>query len=783
MRPRDWRVRTKLIVVLVVPALAFVAVAGLLTSVSVRQAVALGETADQVALGRQVAALVHDVQFERDWAVGRVAALGGREVSREDLAGELAAARESVDTSAAVFVEAAGPLRGRPGLAARLDEAIAALEELAVVRAGTDDGWLHQEAVFDGYSRAIGALLALLEPPTEAQEPTRGVRELAEAKELRSQVRGQVHAVTSAGRFTGQADELRDTGAQQRAALDRFRAVADPQQAARYDGVVRGQAVAATARLEASVLEQTDAEALRGVDADRWWSAASTELELVREVEVALLAEVLASVEQARDDQWRQTALVTAGALIILALSLLISVGIGRSIGSALRLLHEQAMTVAQVRLPELLRRLRKQTTALPSVDDVEPIAAGGADEVGDVANAFTEVHRAAVGLAAAQAQMRRNVSTIYQHLARRSQVLVERQLELLDDLERDEAEPKRLESLFQLDHLATRQRRNNESLLVLANADTARRYDQPIPLHAVVVAAIAEIERYQRVRDDVTGEIHVVGHAVADLVHLLAELLDNATAFSDPESTVTVYGHAGAYGAEITITDSGIGMSSDALAEANDVLADPPLIDVAASERMGLVVVGHLAARHRVTVRLTDMGPGTRATVWLPSQLLTGPATALPVPDPHQSEPDQPTHPRAHRPPVRAEDVLGPAEAPRQAGNVWWARPEQLAAAASPASWQPRTRAAAPPAPPLVPQATRTSASGLPVRVPQAQLPAGLGGETPTRAAVTDQDPEEVGGTLAALYGGVARAESELGGDAPTEEIAIVRKDRSDEP
>src|SRR5690606_24120950 len=304
---------TKLIVVLVVPALAFVAVAGLLTSVSVRQAVALGETADQVALGRQVAALVHDVQFERDWAVGRVAALGGREVSREDLAGELAA----------------GPLRGRPGLAARLDEAIAALEELAVVRAGTDDGWLHQEAVFDGYSRAIGALLALLEPPTEAQEPTRGVRELAEAKELRSQVRGQVHAVTSAGRFTGQADELRDTGAQQRAALDRFRAVADPQQAARYDGVVRGQAVAATARLEASVLEQTDAEALRGVDADRWWSAASTELELVREVEVALLAEVLASVEQARDDQWRQTALVTAGALIILALSLLISVGIG----------------------------------------------------------------------------------------------------------------------------------------------------------------------------------------------------------------------------------------------------------------------------------------------------------------------------------------------------------------------------------------------------------------------------------------------------------------------
>jgi signal transduction histidine kinase len=544
---------------------------------------------------------------------------------------------------------------------------------------------------------------------------------------------------------------------------------------------VRGQAVATAARLENALLAQTTATGLRGVDAERWWSAATTELELVRAAEIALLADVLTGIERARADQWRQTGLVTGVTLAILALSLLTSAGIGRSMGTSLRRLHARAMDVAHVQLPDLLARLRQPATPLPRVDQVTRTAAagqdgaGGADEVGEVARAFTEVHRAAVGLAVEQARMRRNVGTIFVHLARRSQVLVERQLELLDDLERDETEPDRLKNLFRLDHLATRQRRNNDSLLVLADADTVRRYDLPTPLHGAAVAAVSEIEAYERVHDRVTAEERVAGHAVADLVHLLAELLDNATTFSEPHTIVTVAdqrwtGPDGETGIALVVTDAGIGMSAEALAAANALLAAPPPIDVATSERMGLVVVGHLAARHGIQVRLEDTSPGVRATVWLPGHMLTAPLDALPaLPG---------GDPPAHRTPVRPEDVPGGPQPPARPGpdNLWWARPDEQPAPPT------RTRGLPPPPPQAVNGRTRTN--GLPIRTPLAQLPAGrAAAPLPPPAPLVHQDPDQAGAALSALYRGVRQAQSELDGEPPTQEFKPIEKDHRDEP
>jgi len=262
-------------------------------------------------------------------------------------------------------------------------------------------------------------------------------------------------------------------------------------------------------------------------------------------------------------------------------------------------------------------------------------------DEIGEVATAFTAVHRSAVRLAAEQAMMRRAVNAMFVNLARRSQTLVERQLRLLDTLEAAETDPDQLSNLFRLDHLATRMRRNDENLLVLAGGDGSRRWPEPVSLAAVVLAAMAEIEQYPRIRHDVTGDVHVVGHAVADVVHLLAELLENATAFSPPDSTVTVTGwrgddrsgspaegaHPTGSGVTLVIQDHGIGMTADSVGAANQRLARPMAIDVAASERMGLVVVGHLAARHRIAVELRGSTEGVTAYVWLPGQLLAQPS------------------------------------------------------------------------------------------------------------------------------------------------------------
>ncbi len=211
-------------------------------------------------------------------------------------------------------------------------------------------------------------------------------------------------------------------------------------------------------------------------------------------------------------------------------------------------------------------------------------------------------------------------------NLARRSRLLVERQLRLLDEMEREERDPDRLAALFQLDHLAARLRRNDENLLVLAGGQVRKRVDDDdpgLPLDGVVLAALSEVESYHRIRSDVEDSTPVNGHAAPDLIHLLAELFDNATAFSPPDSPVSVTCQSDETGMTVRITDEGIGLAPGALMEANALLKMPPDLNIAASERMGLVVVSHLAARHQLRVTLSSSSAGTSANVRIPSDLL----------------------------------------------------------------------------------------------------------------------------------------------------------------
>jgi hypothetical protein len=246
-------------------------------------------------------------------------------------------------------------------------------------------------------------------------------------------------------------------------------------------------------------------------------------------------------------------------------------------------------------------------------------------DEIGKVARAFDQVHREAVRLAGNEALLRGNLNAMFISLSRRSVPLIERLARMIDSLEQNEDDPDRLSNLFSMDHLVTRMRRNSENLLVLAGEEPVRKWSEPVPLADVARAATSEIEQYSRVVLNIQPGIAVSGQAAADVVHLLAEIIENATMFSPRDTPVHVSGQeVSSGGVLIEVRDSGVGVSPPRLSEMNWRLDNPPLIDVSVSRHMGLFAVSRLAARHGVRVRLRPVSPqGLSALVWLPGNLV----------------------------------------------------------------------------------------------------------------------------------------------------------------
>ncbi len=310
--------------------------------------------------------------------------------------------------------------------------------------------------------------------------------------------------------------------------------------------------------------------------------------------------------------------------LVVLLVVLAAALAVARSVVGPLRRLRAGALDIASTQLPERVKLLTESPDETASME-VAPINVASRDEIGEVARAFDQVHSEAVRLAGEQALLRSSFNAMFVNLSRRSQSLIERLARMIDNLEQTEADPDRLGSLFSMDHLVTRMRRNSENQLLLAGHENPRKWSDPVPLADVARAAISEIEQYNRITLNIPMGIAVVGVAVSDVAHLLAELLENATIFSSKDTVILVsMQELSSGGVLIEIADKGIGVSEGRLADMNWRLDNPPTVDVSVSRHMGLFAVARLAERHRVRVRLRPAQPeGLSALVWLPDSVI----------------------------------------------------------------------------------------------------------------------------------------------------------------
>lgn len=434
--------------------------------------------------------------------------------------------------------------------------------------------------------------------------------------------------------------QLGESETRRASAIDEFRAAATPHQRFDYDNLYFQPDVSARETSLRTVLS-TQGGTSAGLSLAEWESVSQAELGALDGLETHMEAHLRDTTEGLHDNASNTAGLGSVLLLSAMLVAGLIVVVVAHQLLGSLAALRRSALDAANRQLPRAVAEIRSgSTTRTPPKVEIETN-----EEVGQVARAFDNVQTQAVNLAAEQAELRKSYSDSFVNVSRRSQSLLERQLRLFEQLERDEQDPDQLATLFQLDHLATRMRRNNENLMVLAGTDLTRRFTRPASPADLIRAAVSEIEHYPRVIVHPLPRTRIVGYVANDLVRLFAELLDNAANFSAPHTNVTVNGQLSKDGTfEFDIVDSGIGMDDVELEAANDSLNDDREIDVSVSRRMGLFVVGRLASRHRIAVRLEHGadGLGTRAAVSLPQELLLhGSTKHAPAPAQAESSPD----------------------------------------------------------------------------------------------------------------------------------------------
>ncbi|MET8130847.1 nitrate- and nitrite sensing domain-containing protein [Streptomyces sp. NPDC005251] len=514
------------------------------------------------------------------------------------------------------------------GTAERLTSLLDALDGISSLRSGIEDGTVNRVQALGLYNRLIDPCYVLMAnlhvvDDVELDKEGRALVNVSRARELLSREDALLGSALVAGHIT--RDELRDLSdlvAQRTLLYDISLPLLPSSERDRFERYWRNAGTGPLRVAEQAVAAST-AGSPSGVTAKSWDGAAGH-----------VLAELGDLEDRAGDhyrDRVRPVAMgvilqaVVAGVvgLIALLISLVMSVRIGRSLIRDLRRLRLEAHEASGVRLPSVMRRLSAGEQV--DVETEVPRLEYDRNEIGEVGQALNTLQRAAVEAAVKQSELREGVSEVFVNLARRSQVLLHKQLTLLDTMERRTEDTDELADLFRLDHLTTRMRRHAEGLVILSGAAPSRQWRKPVQLMDIVRAAVAEVEDYERVEVRRLPRVALTGPAVADLTHLVAELLENATVFSPPHTAVHVVGERVANGFTLEIHDRGLGMAAEALLDANLRLAETPEFELSDTDRLGLFVVSRLAQRQNVRVSLQPSPyGGTTAVVFMPDALLT---------------------------------------------------------------------------------------------------------------------------------------------------------------
>ncbi|MFE0641977.1 nitrate- and nitrite sensing domain-containing protein [Streptomyces sp. NPDC058877] len=627
LRPRT--VRAKIVSLLMVPVVSLLALWGFATVTTAQGVVALrhAQRVDE-EVHQPVLAALNALQDERRAAARQVAAPGATRATelRERIRRtDAAVGRLRLDPTHTV-----GDAGGLPGdVAARVNTFVRTAEGLAGLRTAALDGRADWDRAYGAYTEAVTAAFAVSGALTRAQggeqaPDARALLEFGRAGEMLSREDVLLTSAHLTGRFTEERLRAFSGAAQTRRVLtasstDDLPAVERGAWERLSTGTDHIRLARAEDRISAASPGRPAAQAVPSADWDDTVSSVRGDL-------AAFEADARAAAAD-RADPFHGGALTPGGVAVVLGLvavaaSLVISVRIGRGLVVELVSLRNTALGIARRKLPEAMRRLRAGEEI--DVRAEAPPEHSSQDEIGQVGEALAIVHRAALSAAAERAELASGISGVFVNLARRSQVLVHRQLNLLDNMERRADDPGELGDLFRLDHLTTRMRRHAESLIILSGAAPGRAWRMPVPLSNVVRAAVSEIEDYARVEVRRLPETAVTGGAVADLTHLLAELIENAAQFSPPHTKVRVVGEPVGNGYALEIEDRGLGMGKETLAEANARIARSEALDLFDSDRLGLFVVNRLASRHDIKVHLrTSPYGGTTAVVLLPTDLL----------------------------------------------------------------------------------------------------------------------------------------------------------------
>ncbi|MBQ1076701.1 nitrate- and nitrite sensing domain-containing protein [Micromonospora sp. C31] len=798
---RHWKIATRMRLIVAAPLVAVMGFAGLALTESVRQTTRASDLGLLAHLGADAGDLAHRLQRERVVA----ADLLSRGAAEQQEA--FAHATRSTDDAVARYrrqraTVPAGPAAGQPALA-RIDLALEGLPPLrAQVRTAAHAS---VSAMTFSYRIVIADLLSLRESLTlgavnaRITDGMRASAALSKAAEAAGQQQVAVLRAVAADQLTPavQQDITAARSSFTESSLS-FVALARPAWRGWWEQAGSGGDALQLQRLQDEV-SRTRAGSRPRLDPGAWIAATEQWSVRLAELRQRVDAAVLADIRSAHAEQRRRTAVEAVAVVVALLLTALVTWAVARQITRRLRRLRDAANAVAFERLPQVVARLQHPDSSSVDPDDLarrqsaDALEASSGDEIGELGEAFAAVHRAAVRTAAEQAVMRANTADIFIHLSRREQRLVDAVLAQVDKVERDETDPERLDQLYTLDNLATRMGRINASLLVLGGVGVGRVRQHDVPLQQVLQAAQSQIEHYARIRlGMVDGDVAVAADAIDEVVHLLAELMDNATGYSPPGTEAWVTGRSLGDRVIVQVSDEGVGLSPQRRRQLNDLLAHPPAIDVAAVRAMGLVVVGQLAARLGVAVQLRP-GPrrGTIAEATLPGAIIrslppeeflltpTRPSrraartTLAPpaygaLPQPWAGGPAEPSagRPVAERA-LPVAPVFRPTPAPARRGdepteelvifeevNHWFQAGHDNGPGegpwASPAddAWRSAARADAP-------EVVATTTSGLPRRQPQRHLVPG--GVTVPQQRSAHRDPTQVATAMAAYARGVA--------------------------